>query len=248
MTHEQILDKLKIDTEYYGEFGKKYLSQSDIYTLINEPHMYHVEKLETAENVKNFEVGKYFHYLMLEPDKAKEYEIVDIKSRRSKAFQEAWDNNKKSLTLEESELAQRLATSMQTNDFFSSYIYNKENKIEEPGLIKINDTEWKGKADIITPEYVIDLKTTSDIHRFKYSFYSYFYSAQAWLYQQIFNKPVIFLVACKKTGLLGKFTIDSDKAKEHGENSVLKAIDNYNTYCSAEAMLNNKIYHVEHTL
>ena len=34
---EEILEKLKDDTHYYGKFGKQYLSNSDIITLLNDP-------------------------------------------------------------------------------------------------------------------------------------------------------------------------------------------------------------------
>ena len=248
MQEEEIIKKLKNDEEYYGEFGKLYLSQSDISTLLHDPNMFHIEKLETPDSVKNFEIGKYFHYLMLEPEKAKDYEIIDVKSRRTKKFEEAWNKNKKVLTTQEAESTKKLTTLMQSNEDFSQVIYKENNLFEHPGIIKINDTLWKGKADIITEDNIIDLKTTSDIHRFKYNFYTYYYSSQAWLYEKIFGKPMLFFVACKKTGILGKFTIDSDRAKEHGETNLLKAIENYNQYCTPEAIMEDKNFYVEYNL
>jgi len=248
MTEKEIVKRLKNDEDYYGELGKLYLSQSDITTLLHDPKMYHVENLKTPESVKNLEIGKYFHYLMLEPDKAKEYELIDVKSRRTKKFEEAWNTNKKILTISEAESTKHLTTLMQSNDDFSKEIYQENNLFEQPGIIKINDTTWKGKADIVTDDKIIDLKTTSDIHRFKYSFYTYYYSCQAWIYEKIFGKPIIFFVACKKTGTLGKFTIETDRAKEHGETNVLKAIENYKQFCTPTAIIEDKNFYVEYTL
>ena len=37
MNKQEVLDKLKIDEHYYGDFGKQYLSNSDIMALLNNP-------------------------------------------------------------------------------------------------------------------------------------------------------------------------------------------------------------------
>ena len=37
MNKEAIIKKLREDEHYYGEFGKQYLSNSDIRTLLNNP-------------------------------------------------------------------------------------------------------------------------------------------------------------------------------------------------------------------
>ena len=38
LTKQEILEKLQDDKEYYGKFGKQYMSNSDIWTLLKEPH------------------------------------------------------------------------------------------------------------------------------------------------------------------------------------------------------------------
>ena len=37
---KEVLAKLQIDEHYYGEYGQKWLSNSNIYTLLNEPHLF----------------------------------------------------------------------------------------------------------------------------------------------------------------------------------------------------------------
>ncbi len=243
MTEKQILKRLSKDEDYYGSFGKQYLSQSKIDTIINRPYEFFKEQELTHLSSANFEFGTYFHALMLEPEKAKQYSFIDVKSRRTKKFEEAWLENNKLLTIEEQSLAEELVNTMQGNEEFSTYIYDDENTFETPGLIKIQNTIWKGKADIVTPHSVIDLKTTSNIHRFSYSFKDYYYSCQAWLYEKMFGKPMIFYVACKKTKILGKFQVTSDWAKQHGEDNVLKAIEYYNKY-----IIGNEKFYVEKDL
>ena len=37
MKRKEIIEKLRIDEHYYGDFGKQYLSNSDIKTLLTNP-------------------------------------------------------------------------------------------------------------------------------------------------------------------------------------------------------------------
>ena len=37
MKKEEIIDKLRIDEHYYGDFGKQYLSNSNVSTLLTNP-------------------------------------------------------------------------------------------------------------------------------------------------------------------------------------------------------------------
>ena len=39
-----IIEQLKDDTKYYGDLGKKYLSASDVSTLLYEPQKFKQEK------------------------------------------------------------------------------------------------------------------------------------------------------------------------------------------------------------
>ena len=230
MSEKEILERLNNDEDYYGEYGKQFLSQSKIDTIINAPYDFYNDEVYDHLSIANLEFGTYFHALMLEPYKAELYDFIDVKSRRTKKFEEAWKENKMILTIEEHQLAMELANIMQSNDEFAPYIYDDLNTYETPGLIKIQNTIWKGKADVVTPHSVIDIKTSSNIQRFEYSFKDYYYSCQAWLYEKMFGKPVVFFVAFKKKKVLGKYQVTSDWAKQHGEDNVLKAIEYYNKY------------------
>ena len=50
---------------------------------------------------------------------------------------------------------------MKSNFRFYSDIFNPLNKYEVPGITELFGLKWKGKADIITPDILIDIKTTS---------------------------------------------------------------------------------------
>jgi hypothetical protein len=56
MTKQEVLDKLKIDEHYYGDFGKQYLSNSDIMALLNNPLALGQQSKPSAA----FLVGGYF--------------------------------------------------------------------------------------------------------------------------------------------------------------------------------------------
>ena len=84
MKRKEIIDKLRDDEHYYGDFGKQYLSNSDIKTLLSNP-------LSLRKPVKNnpyFMIGGYFHTAILEPDKLKNFKIIESSSRNTKKYKE----------------------------------------------------------------------------------------------------------------------------------------------------------------
>jgi len=84
MIDQAIINRLLIDEDYYGAFGKQYLSNSDIGALLGNPMNFRVPQ---EDNV-NFHKGRYFHQLILEPEKAKETIFVDVSSRVTKTYKE----------------------------------------------------------------------------------------------------------------------------------------------------------------
>ena len=84
MNKEEIINKLRDDENYYGEFGKQYLSNSDIKTLLNNP----LELKQPSKQIPAFLVGGYFHTAILEPDKLKNFKIIESTTRNTKAYKE----------------------------------------------------------------------------------------------------------------------------------------------------------------
>src|SRR5210317_906224 len=83
MENKEIIEKLRDDQEYYGDFGKQYISNSDIKVLRDNPEAYRLP----VESNENLEKGRLFHQLILEPDKAKDFPIADF-TRRDKSYKE----------------------------------------------------------------------------------------------------------------------------------------------------------------
>lgn len=224
---QEILQKLTNDADYYGTFGKQFLSNSDIGTLLRNPSQYGVSR----EDNKAFAEGRYFHQLLIEPDKAKDIMFVDVSTRTTKeykAFIEA-NNLQFCLLKKEKEEVEALVLKMRGNIAFFDEIYRDGNQYEVPAVKEIKGKMWKGKADIVTNDILIDLKTTSDIHKFKYSAKAYNYDSQAYIYQQLFDRPLVFYVVDKTSGQLGIFTPTENFIKG-GELKVEKAVEIYDRY------------------
>ena len=65
-------------------FGKKYLSNSDIGTLLTNPLAFG----EPSKPSSAFLVGGYFHTAILEPDKLKKYKVIQSSTRNTKVYKE----------------------------------------------------------------------------------------------------------------------------------------------------------------
>jgi hypothetical protein len=221
------IDKLRDDEHYYGEFGRKYLSNSDIGALLKNPKDF---KKHIPDNAA-FAKGRYFHQLILEPEKAEGWEFVGVASRNSKAYKEFCADNDLSFAMLEKERDEikSLVDTMLGNFFMFEDIRDDACEYEVPAIKKIAGEMWKGKADIVHPDKIIDLKTTGDISAFKWSAKKYNYDSQAFLYQEMFGKPLVFYVIDKSTAMLGVFEPSPDFI-DGGEAKVVRAIEQYRKF------------------
>ena len=233
---------LRSDKEYYNGIGKEFLSNSDIGTLLKNPEMFGVQRPDN----KNFAEGRYFHQLLLEPEKAEQTHIVNFASRSTKGYKEAvLDMNVEVLLLQkEADHIKNLASRMKSNLDFYETIYAKGNMFEEPEVTQIEDVWWKGKADVVSKQHVIDLKTTSSIDEFKWNARKYNYDSQAYVYQLLFARPMLFLVIEKQTGRMGMFTGNED-FYARGKAKVEKAIEVYKKFFSEDSQEDISNYYIK---
>ena len=229
----EIIEKLKDDKEYYGGIGKNYLSNSDIGALLNNPKEYGLNR----EDNPIFAKGRYFHQLILEPNKAEDWEFVDVTTRTTKAYKEFVAERNIPFALLEKEGAEirEWVSEMKKNINFYEDITNPENEYEVPAVGEIKGKMWKGKADIIHPDMIIDLKTTGDIKKFKWSAKNYNYDSQCYIYQQLFGKPLVFFVIDKTTKMLGIFR-PTEEFIRGGERKVEDAIEVYDRFFGESAL------------
>ena len=222
-----ILDRLRNDEDYYGAFGKQYLSNSDIGALLKNPK----EFGQQSEDNVNYAKGRYFHQLILEPEKAKDTKFVDVSTRTTKAYKEfISENNIPFAMLEkEGEEIRGCVDNMIQNLSFFEGIRQEGNLYEVPAIKEIHGMWWKGKADIVCDDKLIDLKTTSNIFDFKWSARKYNYDSQCFIYQELFGKPLVFYVVDKTNGMLGIYRPTQEFIKR-GEEKVIAAIEVYKKF------------------
>lgn len=237
-----ILEILKDDVSYYGEFGKQYLSNSDIGTLLTNPKAFGISRPDNA----NFAKGRLFHQLILEPEKASEWEFIDVASRNTKAYKEfvAERDVEFALLQKEADEINELVTTMMSNMDFYDDIRHEANQYEVPSVGEIEGVMWKGKADIVHPEMIIDLKTTSNIDDFKWSARKYNYDSQCYIYQELFGKPLVFYVIDKTNNMLGIFR-PTEEFVRGGADKVRRAVDVYNKFFGDNATEDINYFYVE---
>ncbi len=233
------IEKLREDEFYYGDFGRQYLSNSDIGSLLNNPKDFRsgINKPTIA-----MLLGRYFHTDLLEPQKLSDFDIIDASTRTTKAYKEF---GKQALLTKEVEMLSNMAKAVRMNLDFYDMMYKAGNQFEVPAIKEIGGQLWKGKADIVSSDAIIDLKTTTKIDDFKYSARRYNYDSQAWLYGQFFNRPMVFIVVEKNTYKTGLFEC-SETFLEYGKQKVFKAIEVYENFFVQGAPEDiNQYYHVE---
>ena len=226
MDKNPTLEKLRDDEHYYGEFGKQFLSNSDIKSLLENPLNF---KKPSPPNPA-FVVGSYFHTCILEPDKLEKFKIVKSKTRNNKEYKEIAGEDI-CLLQHEVDQIELMREKVLEVDLFKDLILDGAVEYEQPGLVELEGMQWKGKADIVnhSNQLIIDLKTTNNINTFASSAHKFNYDSQAYIYSKMFNMDFVFIVVDKKTHQLGLFDC-SDKFLQSGQNKVALAVQAYNDF------------------
>ena len=243
MDKKNIIAKLKDDTHYYGDFGKKYLSNSDISTLLSNP----LALGQPSKPSSAFLVGGYFHTAILEPDKLKKYKVIPATTRNTKMYKEM-SGGELCLLQHEVDHIELMTEKMMSNDVCKNLIQADWCEYEQPGVDQVGKYMWKGKADIINhaDKLVVDIKTTADIQKFKSSAYRYNYDSQAYIYQTLFGYEMVFIVIDKTTHQLGVFDC-SPEFIASGKDKVDRAEDAYELFYKTKDF-NPKQYFISKTL
>jgi len=231
MNKKQILQKLKNDEDYYGEFGNQFLSNSHVGRLLKDP----LNVFKPSKPSPAFLVGGYFHTCILEPDKLEKYKVVKSTTRNTKAYKDV-AGGELCLLQHEVDTIELMREKVMANDICKdliqgSTLFNAPVDYEVPMVTELFGNKWKGKADIVNhnENLVIDLKTTADIDKFQWSASKYNYDSQAYIYSKLFGYEMLFIVIDKTTHQIGMFDC-SPKFYERGEEKVRKASEAYDLF------------------
>ena len=230
MNREEILERLKNDEDYYGDFGKQFLSNSNIGTLLTNP----LQLREPQQPNINFAIGGYFHTAILEPDKLHKYKIIEATTRNTTKYKEL-SGGEICLLQHEVDKIELMKDKVLENNICKDLIRGFNVEYETPGIVEVEGVWWKGKADIINHDegLIVDLKTTSDLSAFPYSAKKYNYDSQAYLYKKLFGYNMIFLAVDKTTHQIGIFDC-SDNFLQSGADKVSRAIEAYKLFYETE--------------
>lgn len=222
----KILEMLRSDEHYYGEFGNNFLSNSSIKSLIHNPKDFR----KPGEPNINYLLGSAFHTMVLEPERIGEYKFIDAASRRTKEYKAAANGEMLLLESDRKKL-EWWKDCLDGNDLVQSVLKGSDVEREVPAIGEIYGEMWKGKADILNhgEKLIVDLKTTADISKFHLNSKKYNYDSQAYIYKTLFGYDFAFLAVDKNTGQIGFFDC-SDNFYAGGKEKVIQAVHAYRMY------------------
>ena len=226
MNKKKVLEQLKSDENYYGDFGKQFLSNSDIKTLLTNPLALGMQSKPSPA----FLVGGYFHTAILEPDKLKKYKVIESSTRNTKAYKEM-SGGELCLLQHEVDQIELMTQKILENDVCRGLIKGIDVEYEKPGLAELEGALWKGKADIVNHDekLIIDLKTTKDINAFKWSANRFNYDSQAYIYSKLFGYEFVFIVIDKETHQIAVVDCSPDFYRS-GQDKVKRAVEAYDLF------------------
>lgn len=220
-----ILKEMLEDPFYYGHLGKHALSSSAAKKLIESPKAY-AKSLRMSSDSQALRDGRLVHLSVLEEHRLNDLVIVDG-TKASKAFKGAVEEHGKEIVYTESELNNAKWISKAVKECNEAWHLLDGCYFEKPAIKMLDGLAFRGKADAMKGKTIIDLKTTNDISKFKWSAKNFSYDLQAALYLHLFDADeFIFLVVDKDTKDIGIFEC-SGQFIQNGLDKIDMAIEGY---------------------
>jgi hypothetical protein len=112
--------------------ASNFLSNSDIGTLLTNPKDFG----KSREDSKAFMDGRFFHQLILEPEKAEATPFVDVSTRTTKEYKNFCEENNFPFCMlkKEQDEVRNLVSLMKGNITFYDEIYKDGNQFEVPAV------------------------------------------------------------------------------------------------------------------
>lgn len=224
----ELIKNMDSDEFYYDLCGKNMLSSSSAKLLLSSYKKYYYVQKYGYKTSQALIDGWLFHTAILEPDVFSRQIFVDVKSKNTKAFQEAKKKYKVVFTNKEKLYAERLADAFLKNSQLVGWLNKAECEVPIAG--EVMGMPFRGKADIITKrKEIIDLKTTISTDSFRHSAYNFSYDLQCYVYCSLFEISYkdFYFIALDKETLVPKFCTISENFYFSGEKKCEKAIKEY---------------------
>jgi len=235
----ELLKRMEDDTFYYGELNTLALSSSSLKQLLSSPKTYNFSLKYGSGESQALRDGWLFHTAILEPEVFAAQTFIDVQSKNTKKFKEAKAENPRVFTMKERNDADRLVDAFYRNEHAKELITKAE--FEIPAIDNVLGMPFRGKADVLATNRIVDLKTTTNIKDFAWSAKKYGYDVQCYLYCNLFgktHKEFYFLALDKGSLDIGIFNC-SEEFYFQGEEKVEKALHLYNQFFIEGADLDN---------
>ena len=226
----ELLKRMYDDAFYYGELNELALSSSSVKLLLSSPKTYKFNLQYGSSDSQALRDGWLFHTAILQPEVFSAQQFVEVQSKNTKKFREAKANNTRVFTAKERSDSERLVDAFYRNEYAKQLITKAE--FEVPIIDNVLGYPFRGKADVLATDRIVDLKTTTNIKDFSWSANKYGYDVQCYLYCNLFKreyKDFHFLVLDKGSLDIGIFNC-SEEFYYRGEEKVQKALDLYNKF------------------
>jgi len=198
--HEPFID----DNTYYADTD--YISNSNLGRMRENIHLFaqYLEGKYQYEKQQPFTVGRFFHTLLLEPQKASNFHRANVKGRNTKAFQGQLSEVGFDwlLTSSEWDMCIEMEQSFKRREKLMDIL--TEGIKETPAIGVYRGVPIKGKADIIVERdgkrIGYDPKSTSkSVSDFGRSARFYNYDRQAALYMELFGLDEFYFIPVEKS-------------------------------------------------
>ncbi len=234
------------DPFYYGHFGQTVgLSNSVLSRMLDDPMM---ENEKNWGNGSALVIGKYVHQYFLEPEKFKDFLVLDFDNRHKKGYKEAVaaSDERWLLLRKDAEKWTDVCEKAMARPEIHKMFREDDVEFEVPLIGTLNGLRIKGKADCVnhTEKLIIDIKTSSDANGFnlpseydqesKTKAHSFNYDAQAWLYSYLYPGYGFRFVAIDKRELDVQVYDSSLWFLASGRHKIYEAIEIYKRYWNSD--------------
>jgi hypothetical protein len=236
---QELVDNMYSDEFYYSA---PLLGYSDIKNLLKSPKWFAHKLKKKAPETQALRDGRLIHAQILEPDTYQQFHFCDVQSKNTKKYKLAQEQYGKAntFTVKEKYMNNRVSDAFQQNNTAMSYL--RGNETEVPNVMMEGAMPIRGKADILGPDFVADVKTTAsgvkdivlksgeNTNQFAFTIESYDYDLQAYLYTKLFDKKDFYwLVIDKLTTDIGIFKA-SDETLQRGADKYEACVQMYNAF------------------
>lgn len=227
----EVIDRMEDPEFYYDYLSSRVFSSTLIGALLKDPGEYQKQILGEQEYHQAYADGQAIHTLVLEPDEIeKRYEIVDVRDKRDSAWRELKKTTDKIMfTAKEWDSFEMIDYKIKNCSEIKPYFTDGAAEVSIVG--EIFGYPFRGKADYLKSNHIVDLKTTRSLDGWEYKAKNvYNYDCQAFIYSSLFNvEEFTFIVAEKLTAKV-KIVEVSKETIERGGYKVKRALEIYEEY------------------